>query len=304
MTETILPPALRRRFVLPGSVLCALLGGALLWSAAAADPGQRPLAPPVANRTQRYEVPYRLTDTQHVLVRAKINGTGPFHFILDTGAPAVFITRNVAQKAGVRPGPDGWAVFERFDLEGGITLAKVKSRVEDLVQLDGMNTLGLAGVELHGVIGYNVLARFRITYDFTATKLPFEYLPDFEPPDPERLRAEGADDLQMMGPFLKMLAALTGLRANFAVVPRGFAGLEVEQRDGQVAVRRVYPGTPAARAGLQPGDVIVSVRTRSIDTPKDLYQALSRAQPGSRHTVTIQRQGQTLELTVELGRGL
>jgi hypothetical protein len=32
------------------------------------------------------EIPYKLTDTKHVLVRAKINGKGPFNLILDTGA--------------------------------------------------------------------------------------------------------------------------------------------------------------------------------------------------------------------------
>ena len=30
-----------------------------------------------------------MTTFQHVLVRAKINGKGPFNFILDTGAPAL-----------------------------------------------------------------------------------------------------------------------------------------------------------------------------------------------------------------------
>ena len=34
-------------------------------------------------------VPYRLTDTHHTLVRVKINGKGPFNFIVDTGCPAV-----------------------------------------------------------------------------------------------------------------------------------------------------------------------------------------------------------------------
>ena len=54
--------------------------------------------PPKAATT--YEVPYRLTDTKHVLVRVKINGKGPFNFILDTGAPALFMTEAVAKKAG------------------------------------------------------------------------------------------------------------------------------------------------------------------------------------------------------------
>jgi hypothetical protein len=36
-----------------------------------------------AKPRETIHVPYRLTATQHVLVRAKINGKGPFNFILD-----------------------------------------------------------------------------------------------------------------------------------------------------------------------------------------------------------------------------
>ena len=34
-----------------------------------------------------------------------------------------------------------------------------------------MNGLGLAGVELHGMIGYNILARYRMDIDFTKDKM-------------------------------------------------------------------------------------------------------------------------------------
>src|ERR1041385_6499706 len=36
-------------------------------------------------------VPYRLTDTHHTLVRVKINGKGPFNFVVDTGCPVFLI---------------------------------------------------------------------------------------------------------------------------------------------------------------------------------------------------------------------
>src|SRR5438477_13038118 len=84
-------------------------------------------------------VPYRLTAPKHVLVRAKINGKGPFNFILDTGAPAVFITNKVADRAGVKTDGTGWGAFDRFEIEGGLVVAKAKGRVEDLFQLEGMN---------------------------------------------------------------------------------------------------------------------------------------------------------------------
>lgn len=288
----------RRQCWFTAAILFLLAG-----SIATAVPQPTP-ASSTPKETHRYKVPYRLTDSQHVLVRVKLNGKGPFHFILDTGAPAVFLTKSVAKKVGATVDTQGWTVFDNFEIEGGVRLTKVKGRVEDLVQLDGMNTLGLAGVELHGVIGYNVLARFRIEYDFTADKLGFEYLSNFEPPDPERLRADGPNDIQMMGPFIKMIAALTGIKANFAVAPRGFLGIEVAAREGKVVIQRVYPGTAAAQAGLQPGDVIVAVRNRSIDVPADLHRALRRAGVGSPQVLTIERQGKPLEIRLELGRGL
>src|SRR5437588_11866797 len=67
-----------------------------------------------------YQVPYRLTDTNHILVRAKINGKGPFNFIIDTEAPALFVATAAARRAGVKPDAKGWATFDRFDLEGGL----------------------------------------------------------------------------------------------------------------------------------------------------------------------------------------
>ncbi|MBA4064771.1 MAG: signal protein PDZ [Isosphaera sp.] len=260
--------------------------------------------PPEKPAAKTHDVPYRLTDTKHILVRAKMNGKGPFNLILDTGAPAVFVTKAVAKKAGVELDDKGWGTFGAFELEGGVKLDKVKTRVEDLVQIEGMNSMGLAGVELHGVVGYNVLAKFRIAYDFTADKLAFEELPGFDPPAPMKIDAKGGDDIQSMGPMLKMLAALTGLRPNFEVVPRGFVGVEAEEANGAVVVRKVLAGSPAAKAGFEAGDVIESVKAAEVTTNKALAAALAKAGTGTRLTFTVKRGGKAKELTVELGRGL
>src|SRR5437764_4056662 len=96
-----------------------------------------------------YNVPYRLTATQHVVVRAKINGKGPFNFILDTGAPLLFVATKVGKKAGVKADANGWATLDRFEIEGGLTLPKTRARIETPFQLEGMNGLGLAGLEIH-----------------------------------------------------------------------------------------------------------------------------------------------------------
>ena len=54
---------------------------------------------------------------------------------------------------------------------------------------------------------------------------------------------------------------------------------------GAVVVE-VDPGTPAAGAGIQVGDVIVSFAGKTISSPSDLANAIHRLQPGTTAPVT------------------
>jgi len=274
-------------------LLCGLLA-APLWAA----------APPAAKPAKRYDVPYRLTDTKHVMVRVKVNGKGPFNMILDTGAPAVFLSKAASKKAGLEADDKGWAKADSFELEGGLKVPDTKVRVEDPFQLQGMNRMGLMGVELHGMIGYTLLAKYRVEYDFTADKLGFEPL-DFTPPGAEQLDKGKVDDAEFnsMVMLTKMMSAFFG-KPNYETVPRGFVGLEFEEKGGAVVVRKVFPGSPADKAGIKPGDQIESVKNVTVDDARDLARALAKAGVGQKLKVKVKRGDASEELTVELGRGL
>ena len=260
-------------------------------------------APPLL-AGDKAEVPYKLTSTNHVMVRVKLNGKGPFNLILDTGAPAVFITKAVAKKAKLDIDEKGWGNPDAFELEGGLKVPKARVRVEDLFQLDGMNGMGLAGVELHGVVGYNVLAKYRVQYDFTSDKIVFESLPDFDPPAIVSIGGKTAGGgLEALGPLMKMMAGLLGIKPNFATAPRGFVGIEFDDADG-VVVKKVLPGSPAEKAGFKVGDKLESVKNVSIEAGKDLSRALSKAGVGAKLKVEVKRGDKTEELTLVLGGGL
>jgi hypothetical protein len=277
-------------------LLAAALAALCLAPPAWADQDTKPAAKTV-------QVPYRLTNFNHVMVRAKINGKGPFNFILDTGAPALFVSIPAAEQAGVKAGKNGWSTIDRFEIEGGLVLEKPKARIETPFQLEGMNGMGLAGVELHGMIGYTVLAKYRIEFDFSRSKLAWTPV-DFDPGMPRGLGdRSGTGGLNAMGTLMKLLGGLLGKKATTEVRPRPFLGAELAEDGKGVKVTAVLDGSPAAAGGLQAGDRITRFSGRSVRERDDVNRYLGHLKPGARTKVTVERGDDTHELTVQVGEG-
>jgi len=77
------------------------------------------------------------------------------------------------------------------------------------------------------------------------------------------------------------------------------AQLGLDQAAG-ILVMNVGDGTPAAKAGLQPGDVIVRLDDKPIDTVEDLFGELRQHRPGERVTLTVVRDGREQQITATL----
>src|SRR5262245_32376011 len=267
------------------------------------------LAPPAGAdegkpRPEQYQVPYRLTIPKHIMVRAKINGKCPFNFILDTGAPALFVADKVAKQIGLEPDKKGWGTIDRFEIEGGVVLVKARGRLETPFQLEGMNGLGLAGAELHGIIGYNILAQFRMEIDFTRDKMTWTKL-DWKPEPPKGMEGKGGGQggLEVIGTIMKALGAFLGKKADRPTVVRGFLGLEVAEDDGVVVVKSVLPGSPAAEAGVKPGDKVRKFRDRSVYGLDELRRFVNKVAPGDSVPVVVERDKDKFDLTVKAGEG-
>jgi hypothetical protein len=253
--------------------------------------------------TRTYHVPYRLTSTNHVLVRAKINGKGPYNFIIDTGAPSLFVATAVCRKLGVEAGADGWGTFDRFEIEGGVVIEKARGRIEDPFQLEGMNGLGLAGVQLQGMIGYNILARNRVTFDFTKNKMAWQPL-DFKPPPPQGLGGQSAPGgLDALGSVMKVVGAFLGKKPEPEIVLRGYLGVSLKDDADKVVVQRVLEGSPAAQAGMKPGDQISALQDHSLASPAEFRRRMARLGSNEAARLTVLRDGSTRTLEIKPGKG-
>ena len=64
------------------------------------------------------------------------------------------------------------------------------------------------------------------------------------------------------------------------------------------AVQSVVEDGPAARAGLQAGDIVTQVNGTAISGSDELKKQVTASQPGDTLNLTVYRQGQTLEIAV------
>jgi len=122
-----------------------------------------------------------------------------------------------------------------------------------------------------------------------------------------RYLAERAEPLTRPAPTALSPAAAAPARANDGPVapPAGrrvtlgtmpdfaFAGPGVK-------VAAVTPDSPAAGAGIRPGDVITALDGQAVNTLAEYAAALRGRQPGDTVTVTLRRDGAELTIAVTL----
>ncbi len=89
----------------------------------------------------------------------------------------------------------------------------------------------------------------------------------------------------------------------------GYLGIDVSlvslDRDGRVLgaqIDVVGVGSPAAKAGLLPGDVIVKFAGNNIESATDVIKYIQMTKPGEKVSITVYRNGQVLEFSADVER--
>jgi len=68
-----------------------------------------------------------------------------------------------------------------------------------------------------------------------------------------------------------------------------------------VLVQNIEPGSPAAKAGIQPHDVLLTYGDHKLYSPAQLFSLVRVASPGSSIEMQVLQQGQLKKLKVEIG---
>ena len=96
-------------------------------------------------------------------------------------------------------------------------------------------------------------------------------------------------------------------------VSRGKLGIGIQNVDQALAksfrldepagviVNGVEPGGPAERAGMRPGDIILTFDGKEVGRPNDLPTMVAETRPGTKSAVEVWRKGDRKKLTVTVG---
>ena len=94
-------------------------------------------------------------------------------------------------------------------------------------------------------------------------------------------------------------------RGYFGVEPEDITAeaadlLKLSRADG-VVLKGVQRASPAGRAGLEPGDVIVTINGQKVTSSRSMLNQIAQLPPGSNASVRVLRSGKELELPVTVG---
>ena len=124
-------------------------------------------------------------------------------------------------------------------------------------------------------------------------------------------RSGGSMGISFSIPMDEAVRVSDQLRATGRVT-RGRIGVQIEQVSKEVAesiglgksvgalVRAVEPGSPAEKAGVEAGDIIVKFEGKTIDKSSDLPRMVGGTKPGTKSTLTVFRRGANKDLTVTI----
>jgi hypothetical protein len=134
----------------------------------------------IAGSKTSFTLPFDLVDNR-VFIEVRLNGRGPFHFLLDTGAGGVTVSTDVAQQFGLHVGGagEGQGVGEKTVHAGqtqisnlqiaDLALADVDSSVMDLS--DAPQVFGTKPFD--GIIGLPIFERMVVKHDYVNRILTF-----------------------------------------------------------------------------------------------------------------------------------
>ena len=121
---------------------------------------------PVDSRTQTQDVRFKEDAHQRMTVPVRLGGSGPFRFLVDTGADRTAVSRQLAGRLGLAPGPGGQlhSVTGVSPVET-VTVRQLQLSARTIGKIDAP-VLDAEHLGAEGILGTDSLRAQRVLFDF------------------------------------------------------------------------------------------------------------------------------------------
>jgi serine protease Do len=158
----------------------------------------------------------------------------------------------------------------------------------------------VVGVNGRKVDTYNQLMRY-VAFIAPGTSTKLTVLREGKERNLEVTLGERPEDEDLVG-RTEPRGAPSSDKLGLSVAPLSAARANRSGIDGGVQVTQVKADGPAARAGVQPGDVVVELQRQPIRTVGDYAGALASLRPGEMALLRLQRESASIYIAVRLPR--
>lgn len=237
------------------------------------------------------DVYVKLTDKREF--KAKVVGTDKRSDVAVLKIEASKLPKvTVGDSSKIRAGEWVIAIGSPFDLENTVTAGIISAKARDtgdylpLIQTDVAVNPGNSGGPLINMRGEVVGINSQI-YSRSGGYMGISF-------------AIPIDEAMRVAEQLKGTGKVTRGRIGVQI---GEVSKEVAESIGLpkaqgAAVVRIEPGTPAEKAGIQDGDIILKFNGQTIENRNDLLRVVGATKPGTKSTITVWRKGSTRDLSI------
>ena len=251
------------------------------------------------NHVVKDEKSVKVTLDDGTELNAKVLGTDPRSDIavlkIDAHRPLPFI--QLGNSADVKPGEWVVAMGNPFGLGGTVTAGIVSAVSRDIgagpydqfIQIDAPINQGNSGGPLFTQDG-KVIGMNTAIYSPTGGSVGIGFA------IPSDMIRTVSDQLVASGHVTRGYVGV----GTQTISPAMAKALHLPETSGAL-LASVVPGSPAAKAGLEPGDVIEAVNGQKVASPRDLALTVAGVAPGKQAKIQLLRDGQDREIAVTVG---
>lgn len=190
-----------------------------------------------------------------------------------------FNAKEIEKKKNIEVGDFVLIVSNTLDFENNLFWSIVSSKSDKRIYLQGGHSIPMTGSPVFSIDGKFIGIVKGEVVEFEGETFPFIFQKRY--------------NIISVIPWEEIDEIKKRIRKEFKIP--GWIGVLIKDNEDNVIIKKVLKGSPAEKAGIKPGDIILEIEREKIKGVKDLVEKMSFFSPGEQIEIKLKR-GNKIEI--------